>query len=247
MVVRARRRPREETLADFAALPEEERARPRLITGHTVFGLHALVPRPAVYITMLRNPTALVLSQHAFVQRTPGHRHHELATAMSLDEYVRCGLFLETDNSQTRAVAGDMGTPFGECSEAMLDTAKSNLEQHFGVVGLTERFDESLILLRRTFGWKHIRYVRANVAPGRRLAPSPETLALIEHRNRFDIELYRFAEERFQRTIDAIPSFADEYTRFLRSNAVYRPWGHVTYTLPARVRNRLLPRDGVRR
>ena len=47
ITIRARRRPREETLTDFAQLPEADRMRPRLIMGHTVFGLHESVPRPS--------------------------------------------------------------------------------------------------------------------------------------------------------------------------------------------------------
>ena len=54
MTVRARRRPREETLADFALLSEADRHRPRLIMGHTVFGLHEHVPRHCRYVTMVR-------------------------------------------------------------------------------------------------------------------------------------------------------------------------------------------------
>src|SRR4029077_1199286 len=49
MVVRSRPFTREHTLAQFAELPEAQRSAPRLIMGHTVFGLHELVPRPSTY------------------------------------------------------------------------------------------------------------------------------------------------------------------------------------------------------
>jgi len=124
MTVRARRRPREETLADFAQLPEADRLRPRLIMGHTVFGLHEHVPRPCRYVTMVRDPVRLAVSQHRYVLRTAGHRHHELAQGMSLEEYIESGLALEMDNSQTRAIAGDIGTPYGGCTPEMLEIAK---------------------------------------------------------------------------------------------------------------------------
>ncbi|MGH3075770.1 MAG: hypothetical protein ACRDQC_12610, partial [Gaiellales bacterium] len=67
ITIRARRRPREETLTDFARLPEADRMRPRLIMGHTVFGLHESVPRPSTYITMVRNPVRLAVSQYRYV------------------------------------------------------------------------------------------------------------------------------------------------------------------------------------
>jgi hypothetical protein len=238
MVVRARARPREETLADFAKLPEVERARPRLILGHTVFGLHELVPRPSTYITLLRRPVSLVLSQYGFVRRTPGHRHHQAAQGMGLEEYLTSGLAQEMDNSQTRALAGAVEVPYGENPPELLELAKRNVEEHFRVVGLTERFDESLVLFGLAFGWSRLSYVRANVA-SKRVVPSPAGLAEIERLNALDLELYDWAERRLQATIDGEPRFAAAYARFERRNRLYQPWGKVTYTLPKRLHTRL--------
>ena len=238
MVVRARARPREETLADFAELPEAERARPRLILGHTVFGLHELVPRPSTYITLLRRPVSLVLSQYGFVRRTPGHRHHQAAQGMGLEEYLASGLAQEMNNSQTRALAGAVDVPYGENPPELLELAKRNVEEHFRVVGLTERFDESLVLFGLAFGWSRLSYVRANVA-SRRVVPSPAGLAEIERLNALDLELYDWAERRLQATIDGEPRFAAAYSRFERRNRLYQPWGKVTYTLPKRLHARL--------
>ena len=67
-------------------------------------------------MTMLRDPVRLAVSQHRYVLRTPGHRHHERAQGMTLEEYVASGFALEMDNSQTRAIAGDIGTPYGGCT-----------------------------------------------------------------------------------------------------------------------------------
>jgi hypothetical protein len=241
MVVRARKRPREETIADFALLPEPERARPRLILGHTVFGLHEAVPRPCRYMTMLRRPQSLVLSQYSFVRRTPGHRHHHDARRLSLEEYLASGLAQEMNNSQTRALVGMVEVPYGTNPPELLEQAKRNVEQWFSAVGLTERFDESLILFKQAFGWNKLHYVRANVA-SRREQPSDEAMRMIEEMNQLDIELYRWAEQRFQAIIDASPTFADDYARFRRTNSLYRPWGTVTYSWPKRVQARFAPR-----
>lgn len=246
MVVRARRRPREETLTDFEQLPERERARPRLIAGHTIFGLHDHVPRPSTYITMLRDPVRLAVSQYSFVQRTPGHRHHEAARGMTLSEYVESGLSLEMDNSQTRALAGDVVTPFGECSESMLGTAKQNIESHFSVVGLTERFDESLLLLGDAFGWRRLWYVSANVARSGTSLSAAER-RLVEERSSLDIDLYTWATERFERLIRERAESDEALARMRRVNRAYRPIGLVTHTYPSRLRTLLWPRDGVRR
>jgi hypothetical protein len=241
MLVRAVRRPREETLADFAALPAAERSRPRLIMGHTVFGLHEMVPGGATYITMLRDPRALALSQYDYVRRTPGHRHHADALRMSLREYVDSGIAPEMSNSQTRALAGAVDVPYGESPPELLDQAKRHVEQHFTAVGLTERFDESLVLLGHVFGWSRLHYVRAKVGP-RHLEPDSETQQRIDQLNALDLQLYRWASERFDDALRAIDDFDARLASFRRGNTLYRPWGSLRYTIPGRVRSALLAR-----
>ena len=128
------------------------------------------------------------------------------------------------------------------CTDEMLERAKRNIEGHFAVVGITERFDESLILLQRAFGWRRVSYVSANVARGERPEPSPGALQLIARHNRLDDELYRWVGERFDAAIAADPLFEATYERFRRSNALYRPWGNLTYTLPQLIYGRLKDR-----
>jgi hypothetical protein len=239
---------REETLDYFATLPEARRASARLIEGHLIFGIHEHVPRPSTYITLLRNPVALVISQYNFVLRRPRHWLHErvVRDGMSFGDYVRSGIALETDNSQVRALSGDRTTPFGGCTREMLEQAKRNLEARFSVVGLTERFDESLIFLKRAFGWSNVHYVRANVSPRKDPVP-PETIRAIEEQNALDLELYRWATERFDAAIASDPSFAEEFARFRRSNSLYRPWGHLTTTYPQAVYDRFSRKRRARR
>ena len=240
MTVRARRRPREETLTDFARLPSAERLRPRLIMGHTVYGLHESIERPSTYVTMLRDPVRLVHSQYRYVLRTPGHRHHEAAQGMSFAAYVESGIALEMDNSQTRAIAGAVGVPFGACDEDVFDRARRHLDEHFAWVGLTEMFDESLLMLGRTFGWPDVRYVSRNVARSSRPMPADDR-ALAERMNAFDRRLYDHARDRLAERIAAVPEFAEELVRFRRANDRYRIWGRLSYTWPSAVRRRLAP------
>lgn len=235
---------RDGAVAYYAGLPEAERARPRLIMGHMTFGLHDVVPRPATYVTLLREPMRLIASQFHHVKRHEGHFLHEEAKAYpDLASYVRSGISLEMDNSQTRAFAGDTSTPFGGCSRAMLERAKANLDEAFAVVGLTERFDDSLVLMRRAFGWDRIRYVSVNIDPNRarRTPLSPEDLALVRERNALDLELYEWAAARFERTIAAWPGFEEARASFLRDNERYQPWGRLAQ-MPRRIAERVTGR-----
>jgi hypothetical protein len=240
LTIRARRRPRTDTIADFARLPEEDRLRPRLIMGHTVYGLHDGVPRPCTYITMLRHPVKLTHSQYRYVQRTPSHHHHDAVKNLTLEEYLASKISFEMDNSQTRAIAGDLGTPVGECTDEMLERAKRNLDEHFSWFGLTERFDESLILLRRAFDWRDVRYVSRNVARTRAELTAAQR-ELLEHTNRLDMELYEYAQRAMDAGIAAEDVFAKELERFKRANHRYRTWGRVTYTWPSAIKRRIKP------
>jgi hypothetical protein len=220
----------------------EDRRRFRLLMGHTVFGIHELVPRPCVYITMLRHPAALVPSQYRYVRRTPTHFHHRAVVegGMSLEDYIDAGLSLEMDNSQTRAVSGDLDTPIGACGPEMLARAKRNLDEWFAVAGITERFDESLVAMGRAFGWRRLHYVRAKRAPRseRGRSVSSATRRLVEERNSLDVELWEHASRR----LDALVAGNEARTqlaRFRRENALYRPVGMLTYTLPKAVRDRV--------
>ena len=66
------------------------------------------------------------------------------------------------------------------------------------MVGLTERFDESFILMRRAIGWRLPMYMTRNVSKGPPPPPpSDVALQLIRDRNRLDLELYEYARELF--------------------------------------------------
>jgi hypothetical protein len=229
---------RDGAVAWFAALPEAERARPRLIMGHMTYGLDAFVPRPSRYVTLLREPIALVRSQEAHVRRHEGHLLHDRAKAYpDLVAYVESGISLEMDNSQTRAYAGDTTTPFGACTPAMLDRAKANLEG-FAVAGVTERFDDSLVAMIRAFSWDRVRYVTTNVDPsrGRRAPLTDRELEVVRAHNALDLELYAWAWERFGDLV-AEPGFAADLAAFRRRNRRYAPLGRLA----------AMPRAGVDR
>jgi hypothetical protein len=234
---------RDGAVAWFASLPEHDRARARLIMGHMTYGLHEFVPRPSGYVTLLREPIALVRSQYHHVSRHEGHLLHERAKAHpDLESYIESGLSLEMDNSQTRAFAGDTTTPFGGCTTEMLDLAKAHLEG-FATVGITERFDESVVAMIRSFGWHRVRYLTTNVDPARgaRAPLTDRELATVRSHNALDLALYEWASERFQRDVVEAEGFARDLEMFLAKNRRYGPIGRLA-AMPrdsaARIRSR---------
>ena len=131
----------------------------------------------------------------------------------------------------------------------MLERAKRNLDEHFSWLGMTERFDESLILLRRTFGWRDVRYVSRNVSRSRaELTPAQRELTRAREPARH--ASCTSTPSGDGRRIAAEPGFAEELERFKRANHRYRTWGRVTYTWPSAIKRRIKPevrRAGERR
>ncbi|MCP4662187.1 MAG: sulfotransferase family 2 domain-containing protein [bacterium] len=200
----------------FAASPEPERAKTRVLRGHMPFGIHQHVPGRGRYFTILREPVARVISMYRYTRRTPVHYLHErvCGEGMSLADYVAGRLTTEIDNGQTRLLSGRLdayvtveeGTirepavAFGECTPAMLEEARQNLAKHFEVVGLCERFPETFMLLRQAFGWPLWTYSSASVSakPSPREPTPPEVVEWIRECNRFDFELYEYGRELFR-------------------------------------------------
>lgn len=217
--------------ADLERLPPTQRAALRLLQGHMPFGLHRSLPGPYTYVTFMRDPLKRVLSHYAHARRDPRHNLYPYMSRMTLKEALKQRIYVAQafDNFQTRLISGAWHTvPFGELDESVLQTAKENLQRTFSIVGLVERFDESLLLLQQQFGWRAVYYTRHNTATHRRRAAhtaDQETLELVNRYNRLDRQLYRFAADLYARQIkDAGPHFPRRLRRFQRINQFVSPF-----------------------
>jgi hypothetical protein len=195
----------EESISEFKDLPPERRKEIRFLTGHGVFGLHSFLKGETEYVTMLRRPVSRVISNYYYVLRSPGHRLYKdvAEEGMTLHEYVSSGINRVLDNQMVRQVTGIGGDE--DPGEEVLDQAKENLDMWFGVVGLVERFDESLVLMKERYGWGDVSYRKRKVAsdrPGREDL-SRALLRKIEERNRLDTELYEYGQKRLNRELSA--------------------------------------------
>jgi hypothetical protein len=177
----------------------------RLIHGHFDMSIVKLLPADARCFTLLRDPVERAISHYYHYRRMTADPVHALATQSTLAQWVGSRGLVEMDNGQTRRLAGEMDLPFGRVNSGMLDRAKSNLAA-FAAVGLTERFEESLILFRQAFGWVLHPFTARNVADNRprRAELGAEALEAIAHCNRFDLELYRFASALFEEAAERI-------------------------------------------
>lgn len=206
--------------------PEEKRGHYGLFKGHMYFGVHELLKSPCKYITFLRDPVERCISHYLMLTRDkiidPGQRIDPSRPDWNLSSYPAFHRTL--DNYQTRILAGtDPNMPFGQCNESHLQTALANLEQHFAFVGLTEHFDLSLALLRRTCNWRWCFYIPINIKPKAQASIEPEVISALRKLNRFDQVIHQRAEEKIKEMANHYGlNLRLEHFLFRRGNALHR-------------------------
>lgn len=210
----------------FTDLPSTEQNKIQLLRGHFAFGLHQFVSRPCTYFTVLRHPVKRVISQYYYIRNNPHNPQSQLLQSISLEEYIlKEGKNL--CNQQTNMISG-LSTP-KNCSDIeMLKMAQNNLDRYFTVVGITERFDETLLMLRQKLGWKMPYYVKQNTAKNfsQVKSISQSTINLIEEYGSLDLQLYERAKRKLQEQINLQGElFQKELNKQKKVNSFYQPIG----------------------
>lgn len=214
------------TLADFLALSAAQRDRLRFIHGHLDFGFHEMLSQPCTYITLLRQPIKRMISLYYFVYYHPSRYDPINNPPLSFQDYISPERIL-VDNGQTRKIAGQASNdfPFGGCTLELLDIAKRNLRDRFLMVGITERFEESLVMLRHLIGLKTLLHTKANTNPAK---PESEPLSdadmeLAIAYNQLDLQLYDYGNQLLDEQIAALGRpFQREMSLFRHANAQFQ-------------------------
>ncbi len=217
------------------SLPPETLDGLRFVGGHVGFGIHALLPRPAKYVTLLRDPVDRLISGFYYSISDSEEAAREEVT---FEEYIfrKRHYDLGLNDSQLRVISGlpdldpieatrtEKARPVTEADFAHV---RQNLESHYLLVGLTERFDEFLVVLCRLLGWNlaDAVYVRQNATSSRpRRDQIPHhVIAEAERHDAFDRRLYALAQNIFDEKVEAYgPSFREDLAFFRHLNQLYR-------------------------
>ena len=184
------------TLDQISAISEEKKKQFQFFVSHYSFGTHELFPQPATYITMLREPIARSISQYySFIYEDPKGKWND--SVRSIAGYIHNMRRVKHDNLQVRYIANFLEED--ELTTEHLEVAKANLQNHFSAVGVTERFEESLALFSKVFGWKKLTYVRRNITKSKPVDFRLESdlLELLNKHNELDLALYEFCLSLF--------------------------------------------------
>lgn len=199
-------------VARFMALPEAERQRFKLVYGHLFYGIHRHIPGQSRYLTIIRHPVDRIIASYTFLSRKTKNRRHDIYKTSAVSWQDHLAERRDEIRQISRILGGDdellKRRRMQALPENALETAIAHLENDFAMVGLQDRYDESLLMMRHVLNWqKPIVYVRQNVTTKRvTLADLPaDDRALIEKAAEIEMPLYEYAKKRFAAQVTAYP------------------------------------------
>ncbi len=221
----------QQSVAILRGLPPASRDAIRCVRGHVPYGVGQWLRPPVVYLTMLREPVARLVSDYNFAMSVPEHavKRQVGNRVISLEEFLDLREAGGLANLYTRMLSGCINWDDFQASPVptkdMLELAKQNLNGFAGV-GLTERFDESVLLFKQAMGWSSCWYLHENVTDKQFVdcrSLSADLLQRIRACIALDLELYAHAVSVFETRISqAGPDFPLSVAAFQQANAMQR-------------------------
>ena len=195
----------------------------KFVSGHYGYGFYRHFPKIPKYITMLRDPLEQSISNLEMLRREKENRiRYDISEDTSFEELVKTKVPF---NQQTQFIAIDADviesvksidlkdyfffsfhhvkeySPENLSNPNLIDIAKKHLSE-FAFVGLTEKFEESFLLLCYTFDWLPILPKRKINVGKKRLRQNEipkDTLEIIKERTNLDSQLYEYGKELFEK------------------------------------------------
>ncbi len=200
----------------------------RVYAGHFPFGLHQWLSRPSCYMAIVRKPLDRILSLYYYtiqyrdyilgVRKETGQTLQQLFDnriisdfyvdfspwikgEQTLSRFLRC-ISPELDNGMVRRFSGIGMSPY-PCPREALGLAKENIDNYFSVVGVQERYQDTVHMARTTFGEN---FTEFNINRGTQKnqegqKPKIDMRRRIKEMNRMDTELYDWILDRFDNNL----------------------------------------------
>jgi len=194
-------------IEEFLTWDHDRLAEVQAVGGHYAVGLAHVLPGPSEYVTILRDPIERILSFYSYIQTyaKPEDEVFDLRVGMPLETWLTTSR--HGRDLQTQMIGGHLELP-EPADERTLEQAIGRLDGGvFAAFGVQERFDESLLHIARTFGWRRPAYTSINVNPHRPAvsAVDERTRSMIAAHNQLDLRLYEHVRRRFDEIIRAEP------------------------------------------
>ena len=202
----------------------------KLIQGHLKYGIHNHFHRRAKYFAIIRDPINRVLSTYYYVLSQKNNPQN-LSTSnnqMTIYDFVQSGVNPFLINGQTQLISGktgDIDNPIIE-SEELFSLAKENIENDFLFLGITEMFDETILILKNMLGWHMPYYSIANRTKKKPNydAVNPTIISFIKEHNQLDIKLYNITKTSLlNRIAKENDIFQNRINKFKKINRLLNP------------------------
>ncbi len=222
-------------LKQFEALSEYDRENLVLFYGHAPIVTGLKEADNVTTITLLRDPINRVKAycQHIREGKSPYLINDFPPDSFNLDSFLESGTE-ELSNLQTKMLINNVNcaSPLlinKMSTSEVIDTALDNLYNKISYFGLTEYFDESLIVFSSALNWGMPFYTPINLENTTKLIKFEERhIERIAELNAIDMDVYRLAKEHF---IGILNSSAFDEAKLKRfqfiNNTLYSPVIHI--------------------
>ena len=202
----------------------------KLIQGHLKYGIHNHFHRRAKYFAIIRDPINRVLSTYYYVLSQKNNPQN-LSTSnnqMTIYDYVQSGVNPFLINGQTQLISGKTGNIDNPIikSEELFSLAKENIANDFLFLGITEMFDETILILKNMLGWHMPYYSIANRTKNKPNydAVDPTIISFIKEHNQLDIKLYNITKTSLlNKIVEENDIFQNRINKFKKINKLLNP------------------------
>jgi hypothetical protein len=176
-------------------MTDHQRETVRFVAGHKAYGFHALFDRPALYITVVRDPVDRLLSDYWFNRRRGAPERRELTSRLTLDQYLEHKLAEPNSkivrDGQVRWIAGN--------EHATIEDAKMRIDNDYFLACEVSQLDDMMRTLGVVFDRPFEQPPRLNVSNGDRTdALSASYEQLCREVNAGDVELCQYVHGQFR-------------------------------------------------
>lgn len=189
----------------YHRMAPEKRENIVLVWGHSprITGLPQIDVLPTV--TFLRHPVRRVKSfcQHVSEGKSPYLQETFPPETFNLEAFLASGNG-ELENMHARLLLGREGYELPEMEpEKIIDSAVEILTQELKAFGIQEQYNLSLLLFRRTFGWRQwpVYRVLNQKNPSKLIQFSGVHIAKIKSLNEIDLAIYERAHQIFSQRL----------------------------------------------
>ena len=215
----------ERSLAKFKNLSQARRDGIKFLLGHNSWGLDTFFSHPCTYIAFLRNPFNRIVSEYYHLIGKPAYLEDRVRFKMagcSLAQYFEQGHIHWGHNVYVKMLLGIQQRDYA-VTQHDYHRAAGILESRFACVGITERFDESLLLFNHVLGWSIKKYARRNTADNykREEVNCGELKAMCRELEQYDILLYGKFRERFEAAIEQVSDLSVKLAELRENVAIH--------------------------